>query len=801
MTVASQTSRVSYSGNGSTVLFAVPFYFLENGHLRVVLRSSAGVETIQIITTNYTVTGAGNPSGGSITMTLAPASGETLVIVRNVPVTQETDYQANDPFPAESHERALDKLTMIAQQSTDIGNRAVKIPETETSNTLLPVSGTRATKMMGFDAAGGVTISSKTIAAIDAAVTTIETLSLSSPGSSAAVSHIASGTGATSTTVQAKLRETISVKDFGAIGDGIVDDTTAIQNAAAAATAQKKSLYAPAGTYKMITGVTITHGLIGDGPNNTIFQGVNDGTVKSFLITTTTSGTGLYAGFTLDGACSADPVAWDALNYNSFTGHTRTFTCGGSKIVISNVVSQNSVNAPFHCELGNDVVFENCKAIRGRGGFGDGFYIQRSHRVTLKNCVAEDITRIGFVCEGGLSGGGAARVCERVTFIGCHAENAHDQGVDYGGTEFNAGFWFENSTLNTCIGCTTKDTGNRGFTFAGTTLVGTVGYSVSQATYINCHADTAAVGFIGQSLSSSIEAIITYDNCTVQGCGQGFSQTNATVTINNCSYFFDGGGGQTRAISTETNAVVFVNGFYEEWLNKPVNDLDPLSDAGSISRFSTNNPRQVVIDGYRTYNDAYFTVKYRAQPPDLDLVVKNGKVIFPRVVAINSLLIENCVIEVMFTTGASNSFMVKNCTFTGNAQAFLYGDNSYVQISNSKFERLDEAEFLYIFNNSNTTAKPKVFINNCSFVGDVETGSELIFVNTDTPLASTSRCADLVLNGCTFFNTGGSTTNPAIVLNRGAGTSTVYGTSNWKSATLTNLATRTATGSTTADLL
>jgi len=42
MTVSTTTSKVSYSGNGSTTTFSVPFYFLDQTHLRVVLRSSAG---------------------------------------------------------------------------------------------------------------------------------------------------------------------------------------------------------------------------------------------------------------------------------------------------------------------------------------------------------------------------------------------------------------------------------------------------------------------------------------------------------------------------------------------------------------------------------------------------------------------------------------------------------------------------------------------------------------------------------------------------------------------------------------
>jgi hypothetical protein len=228
MTVASSVSRVSYAGNGSTQNFAVPYYFLENSHLRVVLRSSAGVETVQTITTNYTVTGAGNPAGGQVSMVVAPPAGSTLVIVRNVPVTQETDYQANDPFPAESHERALDKLTMIAQQSSDIETRSIKIPETETTNTVLPASGTRANKLLGFSNGGDVALSNTTIAQLDTAINAFVN---NTANNASGILYDPAGTGAQQTNVQAKLREAVSVKDFGAVGDGIADDTTAIQNA------------------------------------------------------------------------------------------------------------------------------------------------------------------------------------------------------------------------------------------------------------------------------------------------------------------------------------------------------------------------------------------------------------------------------------------------------------------------------------------------------------------------------------------------------------------------------------------
>jgi hypothetical protein len=161
MTVSSQTARVSYSGNSSTTAFAVSFYFLASSHLRVTLRAASGVETVQVLNTDYTVSGAGNPAGGTVTMTTAPATGQTLVIQRNVPFTQEVDYQPNDPFPAESHEQALDKLTMEAQQLNEAVGRSIKLSPTNTmASTEFTVGATdRANKVLSFDASGELAVS------------------------------------------------------------------------------------------------------------------------------------------------------------------------------------------------------------------------------------------------------------------------------------------------------------------------------------------------------------------------------------------------------------------------------------------------------------------------------------------------------------------------------------------------------------------------------------------------------------------------------------------------------------------
>lgn len=161
MTVSSTTSKVSYSGNGSTVAFTVTFYFLADSDIKVLVRSANGTEVVKTLNTDYTVTGAGDPAGGTVTFGTAPISGETVVLARSVPLTQVTDYTPNDPFPAETHERALDKLTQVTQQINEAVNRSIKLSlsNTMTSTEFTVDAAERANKVFGFDAAGELVVS------------------------------------------------------------------------------------------------------------------------------------------------------------------------------------------------------------------------------------------------------------------------------------------------------------------------------------------------------------------------------------------------------------------------------------------------------------------------------------------------------------------------------------------------------------------------------------------------------------------------------------------------------------------
>lgn len=134
MTVATSTSKSGpYAGAGTTGPFTVGFRFLANDHLQVVRADEDGVETVLVLDTDYTVAGAGAGSG-SVTLASALPVGETLTITRDVPFTQEADYVANDAFPAESHERALDLLTMQTQQLNEQVARAAKLPVSSTAD-------------------------------------------------------------------------------------------------------------------------------------------------------------------------------------------------------------------------------------------------------------------------------------------------------------------------------------------------------------------------------------------------------------------------------------------------------------------------------------------------------------------------------------------------------------------------------------------------------------------------------------------------------------------------------------------
>jgi len=163
MTISTTANRSSTAGDGIVTAFTFPYLFLANDDLTVILVvDSTGVETTQTITTHYTVAGAGVTAGGTVTMVTAPASGETLVILRQEQFTQTLDLVENDPFPSDLVEQQFDTLTMLAQQLNDEVGRSVKLSDGDTSGADVTLPTPVANGYLLFDSAGTALTTSTT---------------------------------------------------------------------------------------------------------------------------------------------------------------------------------------------------------------------------------------------------------------------------------------------------------------------------------------------------------------------------------------------------------------------------------------------------------------------------------------------------------------------------------------------------------------------------------------------------------------------------------------------------------------
>ena len=107
------------------------------------------------------------------------------------------------------------------------------------------------------------------------------------------------GTGAVQRTSSAKESDIVSVKDFGAKGDGTTDDTTAIQNAINSLSVSGSVLF-PAGTYKVTSAITLKTGVSLSGYGATIYPATANMTLFNLSYGSATSANLTIAGFVID---------------------------------------------------------------------------------------------------------------------------------------------------------------------------------------------------------------------------------------------------------------------------------------------------------------------------------------------------------------------------------------------------------------------------------------------------------------------------------------------------------------------
>lgn len=120
MTVSSTaTRRVQYNGNGVTTAFAVPFVFFDSSDLKVYKTVVlTGVETLQVLTTNYTVSGGGTVAAtGTVTMTTAPATGTVITILSSISPTQPDEFSNTNQFDGDVLTKAFDRGMLVNQDA------------------------------------------------------------------------------------------------------------------------------------------------------------------------------------------------------------------------------------------------------------------------------------------------------------------------------------------------------------------------------------------------------------------------------------------------------------------------------------------------------------------------------------------------------------------------------------------------------------------------------------------------------------------------------------------------------------
>ena len=203
MTIATEVKRVVQVGTGSTPNFTFNAPVDSGDALEVfTLVLATGVQTKQTRggsgTYDYTVTINSATKFATITLNNNLPTTHRIVILRDVAITQQVDYVEGDPFPAETHEGALDKLTTIATMLSEQVDRSLKVVESS-ATTGLTMTELVANKALVVNSAG---------TGVEMGPTTTEISAAATAASNAAASESAAAASATSAATSASTAQT-----------------------------------------------------------------------------------------------------------------------------------------------------------------------------------------------------------------------------------------------------------------------------------------------------------------------------------------------------------------------------------------------------------------------------------------------------------------------------------------------------------------------------------------------------------------------------------------------------------------
>jgi hypothetical protein len=244
--------------------------------------------------------------------------------------------------------------------------------------------------------------------------------------------------GAVPRPVGERLADILSVKDFGAKGDGVTDDTAAFIAAENAAFLSGMTIFLPSGGVYLFNGSWNVRANI-SGYGATIKQTRPDVVASNTLSTIQLKAAGLFVeGLKVDSNLKCSGITSD----------------GFADQVLRDCRSINALNMAFGFYGNTNSWCFNCHAktvqygtaAGSPGGAADGFFFGGCTRSGCLQCSADDFRRIGFTADLN----GAVR-CNLITMDSCVASNANN--CDHSTTEYNAGFWYEGTNSGSMLNC------------------------------------------------------------------------------------------------------------------------------------------------------------------------------------------------------------------------------------------------------------------------------------------------------------------------------------------------------------
>jgi hypothetical protein len=268
MTVSAQTSRnASFAAPGATA-FPYGFKILSSADLLVTVNG-----VTKVLGADYTVSGVGQDTGGDVTFLVPMVGGERVLRSRNMAFARGNDYQTLGDLHADTLNKDCDAPILMLQQLLASFSLAMRAPA-DSIGVSMQLPYPEANKLLGwapsldklqnFDVTGPADLTLRTNLATPGALQGANLIGVQDASDYFVSSvleqvlvelavYMPFGTGAVAQRRADELRRVVRPEHYGAVGNGIADDTPAMQ-AAVLAAAGKTLQLTPGATYLLNSG-------------------------------------------------------------------------------------------------------------------------------------------------------------------------------------------------------------------------------------------------------------------------------------------------------------------------------------------------------------------------------------------------------------------------------------------------------------------------------------------------------------------------------------------------------------------